>query len=152
MSRADSTNPPPPAIPAPPPPAPRDVTPAASRRAWNEPRVHFWWIVAIGLVLGAAFLAAQEIVSWNDDARLIRNGTRIDAVVWLYGARVKGRPIGPEDSAILEFQWNGQPVVLTNQRITGREDKTFAGDTIPIYVDPNDSQNWTARSAPAWVG
>jgi hypothetical protein len=148
MSSADSTNVAPPAAIVPP-PAPRDVTPTASRRAWNEPRVHFWWIVAIGLVLGATFLAAQIVVTWNDDARLIRSGKRIDATVWLYGARVKGRPISPEDSATIEFQWNGQPVILTNQRITGREEKTFAGDTIPIYVDPDDPQHWTARSSPA---
>jgi len=137
-----------PAVP-PPPPAPRDVTRAASRRAWHEPRVHFWWIVAIGLLVGAAWLAAEQTVRWNYDASLIRNGTRVDAVAWLWGARVKGRPIAEDDVAKIEFDWKGQPQVLENQRIVGRGVPTHSGDTIPIFVDPKDPTRWTARTAPA---
>ncbi len=136
------------ALPAAPSPAPREVTRAASRRAWHEPRVHFWWIVALGLVAAAAWLAVQQTVTWNHDARLIRSGTKIDAVAWLWGARVKGRPIGPEDSATLEFEFNGQPQVLGVQRLVGRDVPTHSGDTIPIYVDPQDPRRWTARMTP----
>jgi hypothetical protein len=132
-----------------PPAAPRTVTPAASRRAWHEPRVHFWWIVAIALVVAAVSLAAQELLAWDADARLIRSGTRIDAVVWLWGARVKGRPIGPDDQSTVEFTWSGQPQVITNARIVGRDEITFSGQTIPIFVDPQNPTKWTARTRPA---
>ncbi|HEV2296089.1 MAG TPA: hypothetical protein VGR35_19750 [Tepidisphaeraceae bacterium] len=140
-----------PALSSPPAPAPRDVTPAASRRAWHEPRVHFWWIIALGLVAAAAWLAVQHLVTWNREASLIRSGTKVDAVVWLWGARVEGRPIGPEDVATLEFEWKGQPQVLGGQRLV-REVPTFSGETIPVYVDPDNPRRWTARAAPPPLG
>jgi hypothetical protein len=147
---AAASSAPPVAPPAPPPPAPRQVTPAASRRAWREPRVQFWWAVAVGLLLAGAFLAARELVAWNADARLIRGGTKVDAVVWRSGTKIKGRPLDPNETATVEFHLNGQPQVLMNQRMVGREnEKTFSGETIPIYVDPEDPTKWTARAQPA---
>ena len=134
-----------------PPPAPREVTPVAARRAWHEPRVHFWWIVALGLLAAAAWIAVQQTIAWNRDAALIRSGTQVDAVVWLWGARVTGRPIGPEDPATLEFEWNGQPQVLSGQRVV-RELPTHSGEIISIYVDPQDPRRWTARAAPPPLG
>ncbi len=135
-------------LPSAPPPAPREVTRAASRRAWHEPHVHFWWIVAIGLVGAALWIAVAQTITWNRDARLIRGGTRVDAVIWPAGARVKGRPIGPEDAMTVEFHWNGEPVAFSNRRLIGRGTPTISGETIPIYVDPQDPTNWTARSSP----
>jgi hypothetical protein len=128
-------------------PAPREVTPAASRRAWHEPRVHFWWIVAIGLLAGAAFLAGQQLVAWRADVWLIRNGTKLDAVVWPAGARVKGRPIEKDDYAHIEFTWKGELRQLTWQRWT-RQQGAITGETVPIYVDPDDPENWTANITP----
>ena len=133
--------------PPPPPASPREVTAAASRRAWHEPRVHFWWIVAIGLLLGATFLAGQHLVAWRQDVWLIRNGTKLDAVVWPAGARVKGRPINRDEYAHIEFTWNGQLRQLTWQRWT-RQEGAITGETVPIYVDPNDPENWTANVTP----
>src|SRR5688572_1726790 len=138
------------ALPAdvPPPAPPRELTPAASRRAWREPRVKFWWVVALGVLTAAIWLAAQQAVAWNRDARLIRSGTRVDAVIWLGASRATGRPIAEDDIVKVEFDFNGQRRLLESQRLMGRGVVTLSGDTVPIFVDPDNLTRWTARTAP----
>jgi hypothetical protein len=131
-----------------PPASPRELTPAAARRAWREPRVQFWWAAALGILAAAAFVAVGETITWNDDARLLREGTKVDAVVWPSGARIKNRPVGPQDFVTVEFTWNGQQKVLTGQRLDGRDGQTITGEPISIYVDAKDPDHWTARTSP----
>ncbi len=131
---------------SPPPAPPRAITAAASARSWHEPRVHFWWIVALALLAAAAYLAIQQFSEWNAEAQLFRGGTRVDAVIWRSALRVKGQPIEPGVPVELVFDWNGQQTRATLQRFTGRERDTFQGETISIRVDPKDPQRFTVRS------
>jgi len=95
----------------------------------------------------------SQLWARSSDLRLIKTGTRVDdAVIWLTGARVKGRPIGEQDGVIVEFKWKGEDVAIRGRRLAGWTDGILSGEVRTIYVDPNDSTNYTARTEPPPMG
>ncbi len=130
----------------PPPPAPRNVSPRASRRAWNEPRVYFWWLIGILLLTAAAYLGVEQGLQWASDTSLLRSGKRVDALIWWReGARVKNRPIEYGQTITVVFPWDSREIAA-HGRFALRGAQIVTGQTIPIYVDPKNPQHWTAHT------
>lgn len=132
-----------------PPDAPRQATPLARRRAWTEPTVRVWWLLAVAIFLLTVVYAVERIWVWNAQGKLIRDGTVIVAkVVEVNGQAITNLKQPPDSMTTLEFDWQGVP-----QRVRGQlEDHTdyiVVGQSQSIHVDPADPNNWTARVQPA---
>src|SRR4051812_44131086 len=88
---------------------PRALTAKARRRAWAEPRVRFWWLLAIVLFGVALFFAITQYLEWSTERRLILNGTpvraRIDSAD---GIDLPGKSLRPDSIVSLSFTLDGQ--------------------------------------------
>jgi len=130
-------------------PVPRPLTPLAQRRAWTEPRVRIWWLLAVVFFVLTLVLLLDRIWVHGDENRLITDGKLVEAkVIESNGITMNTKQMPPESPVTLEFDWNGQ-----TQQVTGTlEDRTeyiVIGKTLPIRVAPDDPQNWTYRSVPS---
>jgi hypothetical protein len=109
-----------------------------------------WWLLALAILVMTLVFAVDRVWAWHTESQLISNGLAINAKV----TEVNGQAITnlrqPGNSpATLVFDWRGQP-----QQVRGiledRADSDYVvvGQTVPIRVDPNDPNNWTARTQP----
>lgn len=154
MSRSTDPDlsPPPaaPAVPAPaagPPPPPRAVTQAALNRSWGEPQVRVWWLCALLLLVTIICFSISQWWNWLAETRLIRSGKVVDAVI--IGQELdslKGSHVDPSVTVYLTYQYNG--VEQTIRGILPPRDSWYVTrKTIPIHIDPENPQNWTASTA-----
>ena len=135
------------AEPAPPAP-PRPLSARARRRAWIEPRIRFWWMLAIALLAIGIYLLIWEYLAWRQDSRLIASGTQVPATVQSVGGiTFAGKKYKGEDGPIqLRYEWQGQTYDVTVASIPGMW--VEVGKPIPLRIDPAHPELWTARTAP----
>jgi hypothetical protein len=134
-----------------PPPAPRDLTPAVRRRSWIESRVRIWWLMGLILLMIAGYYAVSRIYFWNEEARLIRSGTKIEAEVmhWdIGGIAPKGKVVPADTGVDLEYIFNGQTYRVHGQ-LAGRKEQIVTRTMVPIFIDPANPTHWTARMQPS---
>lgn len=130
------------AIDAPPPP-PREITPAARRRAWMEPRVRGWWLAGAAVAAIAVYFAVTQYLGWRSKASLITDGVVVEAeVLRADSPNIHGRVINPGEMALIRFEHNGRTI---------EKNATFkmrlpAGELRPVHVDPNDPDRWTLET------
>ena len=129
-------------IPPPPPAAPRPLSPRVRRGAWFEPHVRFWWLLTLATGIGVIALLVQAMIDQHADDRLFLHGTHVSALV-LGG--VKGQKVAPDTPIDLAFTLNGTSYTV-NGLLEGRTDYVERGSTVPLLVDPNDTQHWTYRT------
>jgi len=128
--------------------APRTLTPLALRRAWTEPTVRMWWLLAATILLMTLIFAADRAWAWHTQSKLIRDGLLVDAkVTEVNGQAITNLKQPPDSQTTLDFDWQGKPQRVRGQ-LDDRTDYIVVGQTVPIHVDPNDPQNWTARTQP----
>src|SRR2546423_15682013 len=93
-----------------PPAAPRPMTPLARRRAWTEPTVRVWWLIALGILLLIAAYVADRAWAWRGRNKLITDGTPVTAKIveanGQAGSPLEGVPGSPVPTG---FAWQGQP-------------------------------------------
>src|SRR4051812_39866056 len=96
------------------PPPPRPTTPRIRRRAWGDPIVRAWWLLAAVLLLIGVGLITSQFNAWRHQVWLIRLGTPVMAQAvavnderFHAGQGGKGRPKPPNSPVVLEFDWNG---------------------------------------------
>ena len=131
-------------------PPPRPLTPGVRRRAWTEPHVRFWWLAGAALVAAGAYMLVVNYVAWRREVWLIRNGTLVNATIERSNAEVlAGRPVAPEMSVMLAFDWKGEQVRSWGT-LEGRRPKEviLTKSTVPIRVHPDDPERWTYRREP----
>lgn len=139
------------------PDAPRELTPAVSRRLWTEPRVRMWWVLAAGLLLLLLYIAATQTSAWFTERRLIRSGAAMEAKILsadspVVGNFTPGRPMPPDSDVDLEFTWtDGRKLKVTGKSFGHIDAKqnVVVGNTVAIHVDPDDPSVWTSRTTPA---
>lgn len=126
--------------------APRPVTPAVRRRAWGEPRVRIWLVAAIVILAIAIYWTIAQISAWYTENRLIREGVRTDATVYVpqdfqAGNRIPNRSIAVRQPIVLEWSHNGESYHGSDVL----DHETISGQTVPIYIDPQNPSDWTTR-------
>src|SRR4051812_48653849 len=84
MTQAIPTEPAPPTLPE----TPRPVTRRASRRAWGEAPVRFWWKCAIVVAIVTAYISVYHIQNALQQRKLVREGVPVVVTV----VEVNGTP------------------------------------------------------------
>jgi len=131
------------------PASPRPVTPRVRRRAWTEPHVRFWWVLTLALFLIGAYVCAREWLNWSRDVRLIRSGRIVDAtIITASGLSSPWQVLPPDVIVTIQYEVDGKVYDKTGY-LGGRKDFIRVRSTVPIRVDPADSDQWTARTEPA---
>lgn len=129
-------------------PPPRPVTPAVHRRAWAEPRVRIWLLAAAAILALAIYWTIAQVSSWYTGNRLIREGVRTEAAVYVpqdfnAGNRIPNRRIAIRQPVVIEWTHGEQShhanAVLDHEMISG--------ETVPIYIDPADPADFTTRTS-----
>jgi hypothetical protein len=132
----------------PPPPAPpRLLTRAATRRAWVEGRVRFWWSCAAVVLIVMTFIGVSQTLNWWRDRKLITQGVAVDAHI----DEAMGSPMA-------RVFVRDQPIRVklsfpladgTNQTVEGSlkppGPAVTATKNIRIHYDPADPTRWTDR-------
>ena len=135
-------------FPAPPPDAPRPITPRVRRRAWAEPRVRAVALSALAASLACAYLLVSRYVEWRREAALVTQGTPVDALVTVGGTiTLANKQVPPGTVVVLEYTVGGRKVTVTGT-LKGRKTYITTGRTVPIRVDPEDPERWTALTEP----
>ncbi len=122
---------------------PRPLTPLAARRAWTEPTVRLWWLMALAVLLMILCYAADRLWARHVENRLIATGLPVQARVISTGLHATpGQTADVGDPAAVGIQWHGQPTRLQGSLTR----PSFIGATIPIHVDPSDPTVWTDQA------
>jgi hypothetical protein len=106
----------------------------------------------MGLAISAigVWLLLTSYAAWHRGERLIRNGTLVQAqVVEAAEVSFPGKSMPPDSPVRLQFDWKGQPREVTGY-LEGRKPGDFIliGSTLPIRIDPQHPEVWTARTVP----
>jgi hypothetical protein len=128
------------------PPPPRPITARVRRRAWADPPVRLWWGAALALVLLGLYLCGQQVLSWRRQVWLVEHGTEVTATVKQANNELFRRKQPGDASVVLAFEWQGKPYQVSGI-LEGRNprDQISVEDKVPIRIDPNDPDTWTAR-------
>ncbi len=125
---------------APPPPVPRVVTPHVSRRAWTEPSVRVWWLIALSIFIVFLVYVVDRLWEREIDRRLIRDGAVVQAkMMGTADKYITGQKFSPGDIVNVQFSYNGQDF-----NVPGPIHDTMAvGQMFPIHVDKESPAVWT---------
>ncbi|HET6249094.1 MAG TPA: hypothetical protein VFE47_15470 [Tepidisphaeraceae bacterium] len=128
---------------------PRPLDARVRFRAWIEPRVRFWWLLAIVLcIIGVGFMI-NGIHTRYHEAWLIRDGLHIESTVMVAdGEPVKGRPEKPGGVVQIQFPWNGADYQPQARVLEGRKEWVTTGSPLWIHVNPKDPEDWTWLNEP----
>jgi hypothetical protein len=124
------------------------MTARATARSLQEPKVRFWWQAAA--VMGAAMLyfLGSDLLSWNQELNIVRNGTAVSAVITRIGeaeAQARGNVSSREFPVQLTFKFND---VQYNDfgMLEGPERRVTLKDVVPIKINPDKPTKWTDLS------
>lgn len=127
---------------------PRDITPAVRRRAWGDPKVRLWWLIALAMLVIALVLAVMNYREWSRLARAIDSGVTVPAHIdGAAGDPRKDRAVAATDVVGISYEYNGRKFVNVLGVLGSRNPPYRVGETITIHIDPDDPGNWTVRSS-----
>lgn len=131
------------------PPPPRPFTPRILRRAWAEPQVRFRWIFGLIVLIGALWFAISGMRGWFRDKSLIQLPTVLAKIKRANDDIHLGRPVPMGAAVLVELRRDEQPIESWGTLAGYESAKPPAiGEDIPIHVDPEDPNRWTARNEP----
>jgi hypothetical protein len=116
-----------------------------------EPRVRFWGVATVVLLLIAIGYTVGAFHDWQIEADLINHGTLVQATINEAGGGIARRVIAEDAAWDVKFPLNGQTQVETGYP-PYTDERRYNGDVIPIHVDPNNPEHWTNRPTPPPLG
>jgi hypothetical protein len=132
------------------PATPRPVNRHVARRSWAEPKVRFWWMSAVVVVLVAIFVAWGQAGAELKHRHLINHGVMVKATAVEVAGVTKHQ--NPNFSVMRDQQ---VPVkfnaILPDGKISefggylepAAEGRVRVDQVLDILVDPNDPNNWS---------
>ena len=127
------------------PAVPRTVTSFVKRRAWLEPSVRALWLAALALLAVSAYFVVERTLVWSAERSLVRGGFPVAATVLSAGEyNIKNQRVTPESQVQVTYPWKGE-LHQSSGYIDDTVDYITIGQPIPLRVDANDPDRWTAR-------
>jgi hypothetical protein len=126
-------------------PPPRAVTPTVLRRSILEPRVRFWWIAGVILLVAMCDFLVSEFLNWRQEARIVSDGVPIIATITAMGDGSLRGTVSPDNPVRMAFTYNGQDYSVAGW-LEGRQESISIQQPVPIKIDPNDPNQWTYRT------
>ena len=124
---------------------PREITSFVRRRAWAEPHVRAWWLLATVLLLLGAYLGLTQYLDWSRLNRAINSGVTVPATVLaVEGDGRKGKSVSAGAQVVISYEYQGK-TYQQNGTLSGLINATRVGEAVPLHLDPADPNNWTAR-------
>lgn len=129
------------------PATPRPLTPKAARRLWAEPKIRFWWLSSLLILIWGLGLTIDRALEWRADNQLLDVGVPVKAVIWEAGGNLRNRPLSanPESPIDAEFEYQGKKYKATGYLVAAEKHSFTAGETIEVRIDPSDPTRWTNR-------
>lgn len=129
-------------VPLPPPP-PRPILPRVRRRAWAEPTVRFWWLMAAALLVLAPIVGAPPVKRWQTLFRLADQPPVQARLLRTHREAIEGRPVLPGDTVQIEINTGDKPRQLWGT-LDGWAQGPLprVGSTVEIRVDPQNPDVW----------
>ncbi|QOV91786.1 hypothetical protein [Humisphaera borealis] len=124
------------------PPPPRPVLPRISRRAWSEPTVRFWWVLAFVLLALAPFVGAGPFRQWQKLSRLSTEPAVNAKVLRTDRETVTGRPTLAGAQVQIEIAAPSPRQLWGTLDGWTKGPLPRIGDTIEIRLDPDDPDAW----------
>jgi hypothetical protein len=122
---------------------PRSINKSIRRRAWNEPRVRFWWISGLVLLAIAIGFAVDMGSQWASRRSIILYGEKVNAEVVELGGVTRNATMAPNTPVKLAFELKGQSHTVAGI-LEGRTEFIRTHDRVTIFVDSADPSRWTA--------
>jgi len=126
------------------PTVPRDITPFVRRRAWTEPRVRAWWLLAMVLLVIAITFGLQEYLAWSKLHSAIASGVTVPTTI-VRTEEFGQRKFSSNTRMILRYEYNGK-TYEPHGTLEGLDRFVTEGEVVPVHIDPNDPENWTSRN------
>ena len=140
---------------------PRQLTPRAKRRSWNELPVRIWLILAIAVAFITAYFTIDKYFSGRYERWLITQGLPLSAELnRIQGTRDKSQSFKRTDRLLVELNYDvpghGKQLYVEGwlSQLPHRPPppEIRVGQMIPVRVDPNRPKVWTDRTEPVpWV-
>ena len=127
-------------------PPPRALTPAVRRRSLIDPRVRFWWIAAVILLVSVVYFLITQLLKWNGELHIVRTGTPVIATITAMGDGSLRGNVSPENSVAMSFTLNDRQYQAIGW-LEGRTESMSLGQKVNIKVDPDNPEQWTYRTA-----
>lgn len=137
---------------------PRQITPRARRRSWNELPVRIWVILAVAVALITGYFTVNEYLGGRYERWLITQGTPLTArVMWINGVRRLGETFNRTDRLQAQLHYTPPGADEELEYVPGwlaqlpdqKPVPTITiGDMIPIRIDPDNVTTWTDRERP----
>jgi hypothetical protein len=142
---------------------PREVTPRAARRSWNELPVRIWVILAIAVLFITIYFTIDKYLSGRYERWLITQGTAVQAELnRIQGTRDKSQSFKRTDRLQVELNYDVPgtqhprqmyvPGWLSQLPADPPPREIRVGDLIPVRIDPDNPTVWTDRAQPLpWI-
>jgi hypothetical protein len=134
---------------------PRPLTLRARRRAWSEPMVWGWCLIALAMAAVALWILTEQVLIAHETRWRVAHWKRVnDATVEVIGTSTRTTYRPQLDQLVsLPVKVSYFDLVAGRRReLSGRleaqRQPLSPGSKIPILVDPSDPQRWTDRVEP----
>lgn len=126
---------------------PRPLPRALRRRVWFEPKVRFWFIAALFLLIVGLAFTVSGLLEWHREVALVRDGTLVQATIIESGGGINHHLIAEDSPWDVKFELNGKQYAETG--FPPATDKPhYNNEVIPLRVDAADPSHWTNRTQP----
>jgi hypothetical protein len=117
--------------------------------------VRLWWVMSLGVLLVALYIVITQVATWWSERRLLAHGVTVEATIdraidGLNDIAVPDKKMPPNSMVAVSFDWKGRrehPALRQLPENIERGIFVVTGSKIVVHVDPDDPDNWTARTA-----
>lgn len=125
--------------------------------------MRLWWLLCLGVLAVTLAVGVRQAATWWSERQLLAKGVAVDgkivrAITPENDMSVPGRNMSPDSVCEIEFEWpkgSGKlyrPALRVLPENAEEGKPVVTGSTITLHVDPDDPEQWTARTKTPALG